>query len=342
MKDVLYRLENNHLGEVIFDDIPLNVFEAIKKELVDNGSKKTTILSRLAKIIRKSDENYTVYAISYNQDYIKSSRLIKTEADVMLISAKNIDEKVEQVKERADSQTKRLIHNLKSLSAKISQEVFYVALQTDLMAPHKEALSYLERQISEKPKDAAKALLTILKYSTAQNTEFVAFQKLNGEVRLLKKEQHKIHKILMSIFYLFFQDFTDMSVHVDVEKSDLEGTFDYDSVHVCIYHLVENAAKYVKLGSRLSVYISKASNELNIEFDMQSLVIYEDELERIFKEGYSGRLATADSLNGSGIGLFLARRMACINGGNLVVINGTPKPSDPKFARNKFTLTLPA
>jgi len=342
MKEILFRLENAITGKLIINDIPPYFFIKIQETLKKDGIQKIDILEKTAKVLKLSNQNYVAYAFTYDLNYIKSNRLIKAEVEIMLASAMRIDEEIQQVKDRADSQSKRLIHNLKSLSAKISQEIFYVALQTNLMASHKDSLNYLEKQITERPREAAKAMLAILRYSTAQNTEFVAFQKLNGDVGLLTKEHHKIHKILMSVFYLFFQDFTDMHVKIEVGKSDIEGVFDYDSIHVCIYHLIENAAKYVKPGGEFNVYISKSSNELNIVFDMDSLTIHDDEVDKIFSEGLSGNVAKTYELSGNGIGLFLARRMAVMNGGGLVVMNGKPPQTDPKYARNRFTLTLQA
>lgn len=342
MKEILFRLENAITGKLILNDIPPSLFIKIQEVLKNDGCQKIEIFGKMSKVLKYSDENYTVYALTYNQDYIKSNRLIKSEVEIMLASAMRIDGEIQLVKDRADSQSKRLIHNLKSLSAKISQEVFYVALQTNLMASPVDSLKYLEKQISERPKEAAKAILSILRYSTAQNTEFVAFQKLNGDVGLLSKDHHKIHKILMSVFYLFFQDFTDRHVKIDIGKSDLEGIFDYDSIHVCIYHLIENAAKYVKPSGGFNVYISKSSSDLNIAFEMDSLTIKDDEVDKIFTEGFSGCVAKDYELNGNGIGLFLAKRMAVMNGGDLCVINGKPFQADQKYARNKFTLTLPA
>jgi signal transduction histidine kinase len=343
MKNLLFRLEDAKNGKLIINDIPADIFMLIQVALKNGGIKKIDVLGKPAKAIKLSNPNYVVYAFTYNSDYIKSNnRLIRGEVDIMLVSAKNTDEEIQRVKDRAESQTKRLIHNLKSLSAKITQEIFYVALQTNLMESPKNSLAYLEKQISNRPKDTAKALLAVLRYTTAQNTEFSAFQKLNGDIGMLQKEHYKIHKILMSVFYLFFQDFTDKRVQVAVEHSDLEGNFDYDSIHACIYHLVENAAKYVKHDGQFSVYISKSLSELNIVFDMESLTIYDDEVEKLFSEGFSGKLAIAEGLHGEGIGLFLAKRMAIMNGGNLVELNGKPQQTDPKYARNTFTLTLQA
>lgn len=341
MNKISFRLEDIKNRKLIIDEIPLNVFKDIQSELVSDCNIKLIGLGKVARCLRVSDSSYVVYAYTHDADYVKSKKLAKFEAEMMLSSAKKIEADLQLIKERADSQNKRLIHNLKSLTAKISQEIFYVGLQNKLMASYRESINYLTSEIRQKPEETAKALLAILKYSAAQNTEFVAFQKLNGEIEMFKKENHKIHKILMSVMYLFFQDFTDKQVRFNVLKSDDEGNFDYDSIHVCIYHIVENAAKYVKKNGVFEVSISKTGTELNIVFDMESLLVKDDELEKIFSEGYSGKTAQESQLSGSGIGLFLARRMAEMNGGRLVMINGKAQPSDLKYARNKFTLILP-
>jgi signal transduction histidine kinase len=342
MNDSLYRLVNAQTEVVIIDDIPPDQFKIISQELIRDGSIKIAISGRQAKALKLSNDLYVIYLLTFDGDLIKSNRLLKTEAQIILTSAFNIDGQIQKAKDRAESQTKRLIHNLKSLSAKTTQEIYFVALQSKLMESPRDALRYLEKQVSQSPREAAKAFLEILKHNTAQRAEFSAFHKLNGDVITLSKESHKIHKVLMNVFYLFFQDFTDKGVTVDVSHSDMHGLFDYESIHVCIYHIVENAAKYIKNGGRFSVSVTRLNGDMDVIFDMESLLIGDNETDRIFLEGISGDNAINEQLQGTGIGLYLARRMATINGGYLRVLNGRPLVGTPKFARNRFTLTLPA
>lgn len=342
MKLAFFRLQDTRTGQASIDNIPAPVFERIVSELPSDGTKKVDISGRPARILRESNQTHTVFAFASDQDRVKSSRLLKGEADVMLAAAANIDHEIDRARARAVNQTKRLIHNLKSLTAKIAQEIYFIALQDKLIASPKDSLSYLEKQISGNPVEAAKAFLAILKYQTAQKTEFSAFQKLNGEIGIFAKESHKVHKVLMNVFYLFFSDFTDKHIKVDVQPSELQGLFDYDSIHVAIYHLVENAAKYIRNSGSFSVQATKVGHMINIVFDMESLVIQSDEVEKIFQENYSGQLARNYELQGSGIGLFLARQMATANGGTLTVLNGPPLPSSRDYARNKFILTIPS
>lgn len=341
MKGLAFRLEHIETGSVLIDEISPHELALLQSKIPDVGSKKITISGKDCRILKISNDSHRLFALATDADRVKSNRLIRSESEVMLAAAKNIEKEIQIARERAESQTKRLIHNLKSLTAKTAQEIYYIALQDKLMASPKESLNYLERQVIDNPRDTAKALLEILKYQTAQKTEFSAFHKLNGNIGLIKKEPHKVHKVLMNIFYLFFNDFTDKKVQVDIQPSELQALFDYDSIHVCTYHIVENAAKYIKSGGEFSVRVAKRGSAIDIIFEMESLLIESKEAEKIFEENYSGVLACKRELQGNGIGLFLAKRMAMMNGGDLVVLNGIASRPATDYARNKFTLSLP-
>jgi CII-binding regulator of phage lambda lysogenization HflD len=105
--------------------------------------------------------------------------------------------------QRAEQRTRRLMHNLKSLTAKSSQEIFALFHQQKLMAPYSEALEYVEKEIRETPSDAARAMLSLLKYQAAQKAEYSAFDKLSGKISSLQPEMHDIHRVLMNVFYSF-------------------------------------------------------------------------------------------------------------------------------------------
>lgn len=341
MSGPFFRIQRLGGNEVVIDTIPPGLLSLIKSELTKPGSKKIAYLGRDVRILYVQDDVYAVYAITDDEDRLKSARVLKSEAEIMLASAKRVELELSSVRERAENQTRRLVHNLKSLTAKTMQEIYLIAMQDKLMAPPKEALDYLEREVKNSPREVAKALIEILKHQGAQKAEFSAFNKLSGGFYAIRKESHKIHKFLMSVFYLFFNDFTDKKVRVSVLPCDLVAYFDYDSVHVCVYHLVDNAAKYIKPGCDFSVSTSVREGFVDIFFEMESFIIEDSEVDKVFEEGYSGKKAVQRQLQGSGVGLFLARQMAKLNGGGLSLLKGINFPHAQDYARNKFVLSLP-
>lgn len=341
MSGPLFRVERIEGGDIVVDAIPLGLFSHVKNELKEPGGKKITYSGRVVRAVYVRDSIYSVYAVAHDGDRLKSPRILKGEAEIMIASARKVELELSKVRERAENQTRRLVHNLKSLTAKTMQEIYLIAMQDKLMASPKEALDYLEREVKKSPREVAKALIEILKYQGAQKAEFSAFNKLSGGFYSIRREPHKIHKVLMSVFYLFFNDFTDKRVKVSVAPCDLTAYFDYESLHVCVYHLVDNSAKYIKPGCDFSVFASVKENSVDIIFEMESLFIEDGEVESVFEEGYSGKKAVQNQLQGSGVGLFLARQMARLNGGGLSLLKGIKLPHAPDYARNKFVLSLP-
>jgi sensor histidine kinase regulating citrate/malate metabolism len=73
---------------------------------------------------------------------------------------------------------------------------------------------------------------------------------------------------------------------------------------------------------------------------MKSLYIDNEEVEKIFIEGYSGKFAKQCNLNGDGIGMWQIKRMMKLNNGSIKFENGNDivEVSDKKYATNIITL----
>jgi signal transduction histidine kinase len=342
MKDAHFWLKRNDSPKIIINEISEELLAEIRVAIPgSSGNLKSSISKSHARIVKIQNPSYTLFALAFDEDRIKNKRILATEAATLMAIAEEFEQRAMLAAKKEEAHTKRLIHNLKSLTAKTMQEIFYVARQDNMLSYGKRAKDYVKNEITKNPDDAAAAFISILKHQAAQNAEFSAFNKLSGEVGQLKKEEHSIHKVLMNVFYLFFGDFTDKGVTVDVQSTQAKANFDYEAIHVCIYHIVENSAKYIRQGGDFSVSTASSPYCVDIVFEMESLAIDQDECDKIFHEGYSGRNSMRDGLNGSGIGLYIARQLANLNGGRLSVIAGIPKLRDPEYARNKFILSIP-
>jgi signal transduction histidine kinase len=324
-------------SEPLVSQIPQAIVADCTEALQAQGTIIAVIAGKKCRILRKSVGNYTALAYSDSPDRIKSKKVLESEVDVFLVAAPAID----AATQRAEGRTRRLLHNLKSLTAKTSQEVFALAQQDRLLGNPREVVPYLSSEIKENVDGTARALLEILKHQAAQKAEYTAFDRLSGKLDPGTVELHDVHRVLMNVFYLFFGEFIAKQVRTEVERTRIQARFDYDSIHVCIYYLVENAAKYTRSNSDFSVTTSQDSTGLvDVRFSMESLVIKPDEQDLIFEEGYSGTNAIDAGLRGAGLGLYLARSMARMNSGNLNIIAGRPL-GGARHARNTFVLTLP-
>ena len=175
--------------------------------------------------------------------------------------------------------------------------------------------------------------------------EFSVFKKIDSLESSVEKRSHPIHKVLMNVAYLFFSDFADMDSFVDVAESEVRAMIDYECAFVALYHLFDNAAKYLCRGTHLDVSIGSDPTGATIRFDMCSLEISSSELQKLVFEGFSGALPRQLGLNGDGVGLSLVKRVMELHGGSLQIL---PEPKTMfikdkvEYQRNSFVLTFPA
>lgn len=296
---------------------------------------------RLGKI---SNAYGNIWAISEESDFIKSSQKFKNTAKCILESLKYINEIAAEQREVNNRNTSRLIHNLTTLNAHSIQEIYSIIPQEEISGKVKDHIGYVRKQISNDLTEASKVLLRIAKNNASMKTEFSVFKKLFVAQPDLRPSSHMMHKVLMNILYLFFPDFTDKDVEVVVERSDAVAYFDYESIHVALYHLIDNAAKYTRPFSKL--YINMTADALNatFKFTMMSTKILPDEREKIFDEGFSGSLPQLIGKSGSGIGMSLVKRILESNRGT---VSHRSQPNSAEFLMgieyeiNEFILQLP-
>ncbi|MEX2437861.1 MAG: ATP-binding protein, partial [Candidatus Babeliales bacterium] len=109
---------------------------------------------------------------------------------------------------------------------------------------------------------------------------------------------------------------------------------DYKMFNLAMNNFFDNAVKYSKQGEPIKVTFSK---ENGIEFSMMSRHIEENELAKVFNEGYSGIHAQRDA--GDGIGMSITDKALRLTRMKMVI---TPNYSesytsqDNKYTRNIF------
>lgn len=334
-----YRLVNKN-NETIYCNLLEN-----EKSIINEIKNESTLFreGRLRFGVIKS-KNGVSYASSSRSDYLKSSQKFKTTHNAIHSSIEFVIHSIEKQQESSFKNTGRLIHNLTSLNAHIIQEIYSLIPQQLLSDRTSGHAKIIQGLITNSSHETALTILAIAKASASMKTEFSVFKKLFNPEPTLQKKYHQIHKVLMNILYLFFQDFTDKSVTVKITESTATGFFDYESIHVALYHLLDNAAKYTKPNSTIDITISEDGSYACINFSMTSLRIYDFEIPRIFEEGFSGKLSTNTAKKGSGIGTFVIREVLRINNGHVDyshVADSIHKHMGIDYQTNSFKIRLP-
>lgn len=236
----------------------------------------------------------------------------------------------------------RLVHNLTSINAHNIQELYDLVPQDILSTNYQTQLDSIQKEIKRNPKKAALMFIRIAKHNIHMKSEFSIYKKLDRKDAVLDFSSHPIKKVILNILHTFFVDFTNNDIYVHVSDYNGRVIIDYESIQVALYHLIENASKYTMPNSNINIMFVENGKEVDVSFQMTSLHIENDEKEKIFIEGYSGKAACNCNLNGDGIGMWQISQMVRLNSGKVTIIcsqdivrnNGRP------YSNNEIILTL--
>lgn len=84
-----------------------------------------------------------------------------------------------------------------------------------------------------------------------------------------------------------------------------------------VYNLIENATKYATPHSRVTVDGVPAPKGFDVRITNSGIAVAATEVETIFERGYRGQFATAKHPAGTGLGLWIARHLMRMHGGDV-------------------------
>lgn len=287
----------------------------------------------------------TIYGFTKDRDLIKSSKLFKARMSVVADTVAETQKSVNQYKDQLNRNTNRLLHNLTSLNGRNIQEIHSIVPQDQLSGQMKGHIQLVESFLKKNVRQAAVSTLRVAKNNAAIKAEISVFNKLFVKNPTLRKQKHNVHKVLMNVYYMFFTDLRDKSIDVTVVcDGELNAFFDYESMQVALYHLLENAVKYTLPNSAMEIKITKSAERILLEMIMMSCKIYADERELVFDEGYSGKIPVQLATSGTGLGLNRSKEILRLNESDLFINSDTSigrLEMGVPYEQNTFTISLP-
>jgi len=278
---------------------------------------KCPIFGDERRIGMKENEIGEVFCCSNSKDYCASSKTFKNKQESYLIGLKDI----ELIKEKLNVESQKLIHNLTKTNGHNIQELYAVVPQDLLTQNLNFQLESIQKKLLENPGEAARTFLRIAKNNAGMKVEFSVINKLMEGETTVRNRRHQIRKVTLNLFHIFFQDFKDINVYVNFEENDDYLIFDYEILHVALYHLIDNATKYIRPNSTLTVRFQKKDDDFNLKLEMSSLKISSEEKIMLFHEGFSGSVAIKMGKAGKGLGLGTIAKILELNNAELVIEN---------------------
>ena len=109
---------------------------------------------------------------------------------------------------------------------------------------------------------------------------------------------------------------------------------DRDKLALTLHNLIGNAMKYTPAGGQVTVRAEEASGQFLIHVVDNGIGVRKEEQELVFDKFYRAKDPRVANLTGTGLGLTLARDIARMHGGDIVLQSEPDKGST-------FTLELP-
>lgn len=289
-----------------------------------------------------------VFLCSDKDEDIESSKTFKKELGFLAEMIGQLSEIQKNMAEVEAKKTNRLFHNLTSINGHTIQELYALVPQEELSARFKEQRKIVRQRLEQSPDAAAEAFLRILKNEISLRNEFSAYSKLYDPNPTLRVAKHSLHKVVLNVVNLFFQDFADKLIEITIDPTDARINLDYESIQVALYHLFDNAAKYAEPETEITVKFDFSAIRLRMDIYMSSLYIAPDETTRLFEEGFSGALTRLAENSGKGLGMGLTRELLHLNDAVITVKAGRDEyqskskiaPKNVRYATNCFSISF--
>nr|WP_312983102.1 HAMP domain-containing sensor histidine kinase [Clostridioides sp.] len=122
-----------------------------------------------------------------------------------------------------------------------------------------------------------------------------------------------------SVSTMFMKAF-DKNIEIITEEfEDIEIQHDPKWTREAFINILDNAVKYSKSGTSINIRVQALVTYLNIEIEDEGIGINKSEYTNIFKRFYRGKSKEILNAEGSGVGLYLTRRILEEQGGSIRV-----------------------
>lgn len=236
------------------------------------------------------------------------------------------------------------LHNIVKIHGNQKSIVERCVRDAEGHANYRDFVSAVESSIQSKPFDYAQDICSLSNEVRLIDYHIGGYRLLQESDALISvTHNHNLRRFLLGLAHLFFDQFTKKNIEFNLYdvNEDFHCSFEYETFNIAMHSFFENAVKYAKPYSKVSVSTSDESGELS--FSMVSTRIDKDEREKISERGVWGKYSP-EYLRGSGIGMYLIRK-ALERSKILMTISSdfsnNSKMDGAEYVPNTFTFKFP-
>ena len=259
---------------------------------------------------RESIENDSVDLNKYNENLLCRINMISEKAERnMRINMR----KIENEKENVKSLVTDISHQLKTPLANVE---LYNTLLAEEGISDEERLEFLETEgiAIEKLKMLVDSLINI--------------SRLEADMISIDKKEENLKECIESAISSVKADAAKKNITIKNEiKEDCILAIDRKWTTEAIFNLLDNAVKYTAPNGKINLSLDNGINYFALNIEDNGIGIDTDEYNDIFKRFYRSRNDIVQNEKGSGVGLYLVRKIMNLQDGNVMVSSEKGKGS---------------
>ena len=287
-----------------------NIFNTVDNIKPSNTLNKNDDKSENALKERESIENDSVYLNKYNENLLCRINMISEKAERnMRINMR----KIENEKENVKSLVTDISHQLKTPLANVE---LYNTLLAEEGISDEERLEFLETEgiAIEKLKMLVDSLINI--------------SRLEADMISIDKKEENLKECIESAISSVKADAAKKNITIKNEiKEDCILAIDRKWTTEAIFNLLDNAVKYTAPNGKINLSLDNGINYFALNIEDNGIGIDTNEYNDIFKRFYRSRNDIVQNEKGSGVGLYLVRKIMNLQDGNVMVSSEKGKGS---------------
>lgn len=163
-----------------------------------------------------------------------------------------------------------------------------------------------------------------------------------GMIEIKREEKNIFDTILLAVSRIYPKaEEKQIEIALEAEDELQQMKLPLDGKWLCeaFLSVLENAVKYSKEGSKITIRMIKMTVFLRIEIEDEGIGIPKSEWNRIFRRFYRGKAKEVQETAGSGVGLYLAREIVTRHQGTLTA--ASPHNAAGNKSGSRFVFQLP-
>ncbi|MBO3443965.1 HAMP domain-containing sensor histidine kinase [Clostridium sp. CCUG 7971] len=278
------------------------------------------LLSKFFKEVIKTIENISYYI----DNFIKNNYEVEDEFEQDGIFMSLIS-RIKDLGKKLNNQLYKLNdekENLKSLVTDISHQ-----LKTPLASISLYNSILLEDDISKEDRknfviqneESTKKLHNLI-------DSLVNISRLESSMITIKPECKNIKKTIIKAINSIYIKAMDKNIEINLDEfEDININHDQKWTEEAIFNILDNGVKYTKNDGNIDIKISQTINYLRIDIKDNGIGINKEEINNLFKRFYRGK--DTKYIEGSGVGLYLSRKIVEAQGGSIIASKNIDKGS---------------